>query len=71
MSFTCSHCGFSNNEMDYAGNIEPMGKKISFHVHSAEVSMKSARFCLSSHFLISFHTATSYLSYILSASANE
>ncbi len=37
-SFSCEHCGYSNNEIDYTGVIEPQGKKITFKVHSPSVS---------------------------------
>lgn len=37
MSFSCAHCGFSNNEIDYTGRIEPMGKKLTLHVNKPTV----------------------------------
>lgn len=33
-SFSCEHCGYANNEIDYTGVFEPTGKKITFKVHS-------------------------------------
>ncbi len=37
MSFSCSHCGFNNNEIDYTGIVEPKGKKITFRVDKPQV----------------------------------